>query len=619
MQFSYRRYVLGILFLLFASAFISTPPLFQSKTEQLHESPELVEQNKMEFFSTIDSVLSPYNQSNFERAVLEETARILGLQYMTIDNGSLKIYYRLGTTEEIKYEDRGKVGDNYFYISIQIDEYDGSAWTRETTFHNYPAHIGPILQQWEIGMSWEMEGYTFSIYTANGTHSGTPDPIPYGEALYEAFWNVTNGTTGGSTVPPAPQDIPSEPENLPENLPADLCAGVNCMDNYCKEDGTKFLYNCACSAEDGKCYCEGMVCEEGCDDALGGCIQQQAGDPNDICNGVDCGPDYCLDDQKTRMYNCKCAADDGECYCYNEVCETGCNMATGKCLESMVIQDNDYSNYPDDSGGLLGVLGVIGGVAAGGGVVVGGGYLALKGIQGVLARRAISTGTKAAAEAAEPTLRELLARAEQSADRASRAIDQALKSTELDKQRYRDMLGRTTQQNEEWARTMDRRAEAIEDAEWYVKGVKKGADIGAELVGNVPGVGTAYKYGYNLTTTAIESAAGGDSLGEVVLKTVSKGAETATGDLLFGKVTQLENLAKDTVHKTVIKVIKDTGADKVVMEEAKNEGLNNFMNIVKEVKSRSSFGKIEKRVEGVAKRIDRKAVGRMVKRVLYSK
>ena len=487
-----------------------------------------------------------------------------------------------------------------------------------TTFHSFPATITTFMNIHDVPygkrIEWNMDGLYYSAGFSNVTGNDT-----YMNGLMDLAEALYNAATNKTISPPAPQDIPSEPENLPENLPADLCAGVNCMDNYCNEDGTKFLYNCACSAEDGKCYCEGMVCEEGCDDALGGCIQQQAGDPNDICNGVDCGPDYCLDDQKTRMYNCKCAADDGECYCYNEVCETGCNMATGKCLESMVIQDNDYSNYPDDSGGLLGVLGVIGGVAAGGGVVVGGGYLALKGIQGVLARRAISTGTKAAVEAAEPTLRELLARAEQSADRASRAIDQALKGTELDKQRYRDMLGRTTQQNEEWARTMDRRAEAIEDAEWYVKGVKKGADIGAELVGNVPGVGTAYKYGYNLTTTAIESAAGGDSLGEVVLKTVSKGAETAAGDLLFGEVTQLENLAKDTVHKTVIKVIKDTGADKVVMEGAKNEGLNNFMNIVKEVKSRSSFGNIEKRVEGVAKRIDRKAIGRMVKRVLYSK
>ena len=668
-----KRYLSGILFFFIASAFISPPPLYQSKTEHLDENPELADLCVLDNCAVIGPVLSPSRVSDLERAVLEEAVRILGWQYADYDftstryeANSVGTYFNLQTNQEKTVKDLNT--DNYLFVKLSINENnDPSLYAEGIIFHGYDASLHHFLQDWELSLIWFMEGYRLSVYTSYGSHSGTPDPMPYGEALYQAFWNVANGTTGGSAAPPAPQNPPNDLCASTDCLnnycsddgtkflydcdcdpadgkcycrsdectsgcdagqggclagQADLCSGISCKNNYCSDDGSKYLYDCECDSTDGKCHCRSDECTDGCDDDQGGCMLP----PEGLCAGVDCSPDYCEDDGQTRNYDCKCDPADGICSCYIETCEAGCNMATGKCVESMVIKDssggggeNDYSGNPDDSGGLLDVLGVVGGVAAGGGVIVGGGYLAFKGIQGALARRALSGGAKAAAEAVEPSLSELLARAEQSANRASQAIDQALKGTELDKQRYREMLGRTIQQNEEWARIMDRRAEAIEDAEWYVKGVKKGADISAELIGNVPGVGTAYKYGYNLTTTAIESAAGGDSIGEVVLKTASKGVETATGDLLFGKVTQLESLAKDTVHKTVIKVIKDTGADKIVMEGAKNEGLNNFMNIVKEVKSRSSFGKIEKRVEGVAKRIDRKAIGRMVKRVLYSK
>ena len=505
--------------------------------------------------------------------------------------------------------------------------------TQDTTFHSYPAML--ITSQYngeDIGkyLWWGADERYFMVQISTGN-----PPLPAGwdalmrvaEALYEASLESFGSSL---SVPSEPQNNPSEPEDLPsepDNFPGDLCMAVNCKNNYCSDDGTKFLYDCTCNSEDGKCYCDSTPCAGGCDDALGGCIMQASGDPNDMCGGVDCGPDYCLDDGKTRMYDCKCASDDGECYCYNEVCEAGCNMATGRCVESMVIadqggDDNEYIYY-DNSPDLLDTLGVIGGVAAGGGVLIGGGYFAYKGVQGVLARQALKkTGgaaVKAAAQASDLSISELIANMEESMNRFSNDLDmeeRALKPHELN---YRDIVERNVKSDAQWAKTMSKRAALIEKAEFGVKAIKKGADIGAELVGNVPGVGNVYKYGYNLTTTAVESAAGGDSLGTVVLKTSSKGVETLVGDKLFGKVTNLDKMATDTVRKTVKQVIKDTGAEQIVVEGVKNEGLNNFMNVIKEAKSRSPFGGVEKRVETVANRIDRKGIRRMVKRVLYSR
>ena len=477
------------------------------------------------------------------------------------------------------------------------------------------------LTHYEI--TWEMGGV---FYNALYEHSdpemkGSPDPV-YTAA--EAFYFAAGGNPGsGGAAPPPPEDLPSEPDNFP----GDLCMAVDCNNNYCSDDGTKFLYDCTCNSEDGKCYCDSTPCAGGCDDALGGCIMQASGDPNDMCGGVDCGPDHCLDDGKTRMYDCKCASDDGECYCYNEVCEAGCNMATGRCVESMVIDDpggddNEYIYY-DNSPDLLDTLGVIGGVAAGGGVLIGGGYFAYKGIQGVLARQALKKASgaavKSAAKVSEPSWREMMARAEETANSALNRVDlaeRALKPSEL---HYRNIVERNVKYDAEWAKTMSKRAALIEKAEFGVKAIKKGADISAELIGNVPGVGKAYVYGYNLTTTAVESAAGGDSLGTVVLKTSSKGVETLVGDKLFGNITNLKKMADNTVRKTVKQVVKETGVENIVRESAKNEALNDFMTIAKEAKSRSPFGGVEKRVETVANRIDRKGIRRMVKRVLYSR
>jgi len=414
----------------------------------------------------------------------------------------------------------------------------------------------------------------------------------------------------------------SEPESYPQepgNLPADLCSGVNCKNNYCKADGSKFLYDCACDPEDGKCYCSGIDCPAGCDDALGGCIMQASGDPNeeDLCSGVQCEPDYCLDDQKTRMHDCKCDPADGECYCYSEICQAGCNMATGRCVESMVIDESGSSGgtqypYPDDSPGLLGILGVVGG----GGLAIGGGYLGIKALQGALARRA----AKAAAEsAAEPTLRELLSQAEKSADRAIQAIDQAQKAGQADQQGYKEFLKRRTGYDEHWAQHMNDRAALIEKAEYAVTKIKKGTDVAADLLGNVPGAGDTFKAIYDYSTTAAESIASGDSAGEVILKTTSKFVENKVSGKLFGKLTTMEWLPTRLYKRSIKVACRQVGAKNLIVESTKNELTNSAMNSLKKIKSKTSFGKIEKRVEAVAKRADRKGISRMIKKVLYSK
>ena len=208
---------------------------------------------------------------------------------------------------------------------------------------------------------------------------------------------------------------------------ADLCADANCPDEFCSEDGSEYFYDCYC--DEGDCYCDSVLCDAGCD--VGGCLQAYGGDPqDDICDHVICPEDYCEADGKTRIYDCKCDPADGECGCLVEVCEAGCNAGTGKCEITMVIpadQDDTDSGGSSGGGGYTpsptpegpGLLGVIGGVAAGGGVLAGAGYLGYKAVQAALARQAAKAAAKAAAEAAEPSLSELLGRLEKTTNRAT--------------------------------------------------------------------------------------------------------------------------------------------------------------------------------------------------------
>lgn len=540
-----------------------------------------------------ETILSAFNilgySSEVEWYQSDESTWYGNVGDFMVDNHSLY----LGISTQPNNKTAGK------YNEVKTQEIQiGSQSALLVIYYKEDGDLDFSLIEWKIGNLYYRAEFA-SIWG-----SQTIDPVYIGA---EAFVKAISGTSSSSA--PVPQDIPSEPENFP----GDLCTTVNCKNNYCNDDGTKFLYDCACNANDGKCYCSSISCDNGCDDVLGGCIMQESGDPNNVCAGVDCGPDYCLDDGKTRVHDCKCDPADGGCYCYSEVCEAGCNMATGKCEITMVIYD--------DSSDIGETLGIIGGIAVGGGIAIGGGYFGVKAIQSMLARRAVNQGAKmagkAAAEAAEPSLSELLQKAEHTADNTLNRINKVERALQADEVHYRDIVGRNVKYDAQWAETMSKRAALIEKAEFGVKAIKKGADMGAELVGNVPGVGNVYKYGYNLTTTAVESAAGGDSLGEVVLKTSNKGIETFVGDKLFGSVTHLDKMATDTISKTVKQVIRDTGADKIVIEGVKNEGMNNFMNIIKEVKSRSPFGRIEKKVEAAAKNFDRKAAGKVIKRILH--
>jgi predicted transcriptional regulator len=608
----------GILILVFTPSFTS-PSISQQAVIADHAPQPAFAVSPNQFFGKSEKPDHPQLvDKDFVTSVLEETARIMGWQ---------KPYYRSWDTMAVSVDPQTGIeaydDPNRLSLSFNMepmDEYSPISPDDPhiTSFHGYTAFYGSSLQEWEVSLIWNMEGYHFWVYGSNASHSGqAPNIYPYGEALYQAYWNVVEGKSGQNNAPP--------PE--PGNLPADLCAGVTCRNNYCKEDESKYLYDCACDPTDGKCICRADTCDYGCDEMMGGCIDMQPIDPEVICAQAICPEDYCEDDGQTRVYDCKCDPADGECGCYVEVCELGCNFATGRCVEGMVVPDSPDDMEDSSTGGSgyppspepdgPGLLGVLGGVAAGGGILAGGGYLGVKTIQTLLARRAAKAAAQAAANAAEPSLSELLARAENSANRASKAIDQAIEGTADDVRNYKDFLKRTTKQNEAWAKTMADRAKMIERAEKGVKAIKKGADVTAEILGNVPGTGTVFKYSYNLSTTAAESIASGDSVGTVALKTTSKGLETAVGDKLFGKITVLDNLPKDLSKSTIKTAFKKVGAENIVTEAVKNEGTNNMMNVMKEIKTRSPFGKIEKGIEKAAKKVDRKFIGKTIKKIFY--
>jgi len=211
---------------------------------------------------------------------------------------------------------------------------------KSTTFHSYSANI---LTTYDIkgniiGMTleWQMDGLFYWAGLTQRSSSNYLENVTYcAEALYDA-------ARGGSSSAPAPRDQPSEPQNLPsepQNLPGSLCSGVNCKNNYCKADGSKYLYNCACDPDDGKCYCKADICTAGCDEAQGGCLG--SAQPANLCSGVNCKNNYCKADGSKYLYNCACDPDDGKCYCKADICKAGCDEALGGCR--MV----DASN-PDD-------------------------------------------------------------------------------------------------------------------------------------------------------------------------------------------------------------------------------------------------------------------------------
>ena len=564
-----------------------------------------------------------------------------------------------------------------FIISPKKYEWEYTTSTKtfdSTTFHSYPATIATQMnikeQPFAKLFEWIMGDlyYYASVTYDPGSGPTMDDLVNLADALYNA--------ASGSTTPSKPANVPSDPEiDEPQNNPppGDLCANVTCKNNYCKDDGSKYMHDCQCSPEDGKCICRFDTCEFGCDENMGGCITGEndlcadvtcpddfcsedgseyfhdcycdggncycsstpceagcdaggcLGMQMDICEDVACPEDYCEEDGKTRVYDCKCDPADGECGCLVEVCESGCNAGTGKCEITMVIPA-DQDDTGSSGGGYIppapdgpGLLGVVGGVAAGGGVLAGAGYLGYKAVQAALARQAAKAAAKAAAQAAEPSLSELLARAERSADRVSAAIDDGLKANAIDARNYREFLGRTTAQNEDWAETMARRARNIEWAEKGVRWTKKGADVTAELLGNVPGAGTTFKYTYNLTTTAAESIASGDSVGTVALKTTGKAMETVAGDAMFGKVTLLKNLPTRMSMRTIKIATRQVGPHYLAGEGLKNEVTLETMNWLKAKKSATWFGKVEKGLAKAGKKIDTKFIGKTIKKVLYTK
>lgn len=192
-----------------------------------------------------------------------------------------------------------------------------------TTFHSYPVTITTYMNIYNDpftkNFEWSMNGLFYYASVVFVENISSSDLLYIAEALYSA-------ATG--SAPSAPASPPSDP--APPSPPSGMCADVNCKNNYCKDDGSKFLYDCACDETDGKCYCQSDKCSVGCDAEQGGCLPQASSDGK--CAGVVCNMDYCADDGKTRFYECECSEDDGECYCWTEVCELGCDAALGACV-----------------------------------------------------------------------------------------------------------------------------------------------------------------------------------------------------------------------------------------------------------------------------------------------
>jgi len=220
-------------------------------------------------------------------------------------------------------------------------------------------------------------------------------------------------------------------------------------------------------------------------------------------------------------------------------------------------------------------------------------------------------------------LSELLARAERSADRASQSLDLAQKAAQTDQQAYEDFVRRRTKYDAQWAKTMDKRAEMIERMETGVRTIKKGADAAADLVGNVPGVGTKFKYGYHIVTAGVETAAGGGTVGEVVLSSTRKGIETYVGDKLTADISFLGKIPKDTMQKSVKGIIKNSGVKNLFFETVKNERSNQVMNAANKIRRKTFMGDIDRGLGKIAKKIDRKAIKDFVvdstKKMLYIK
>jgi len=194
---------------------------------------------------------------------------------------------------------------------------------KEFNFHSQKAQLITVSRELyglELHeLQWKMDGLYYSVTFSAIAYEGTPDPLyPAADALYYAA-----GGTGGSSPPPEPDS--------PE--PSDPCAGKTCKNNYCNTDNSEFLFDCECY--NGDCRCRSDFCTSGCDAAQGGCLDKQEG----LCAGVDCGADFCEEDGKTRMHDCKCDPADGFCYCYSEICDNGCDAQTGACIGQVVPAD----------------------------------------------------------------------------------------------------------------------------------------------------------------------------------------------------------------------------------------------------------------------------------------
>ncbi len=156
----------------------------------------------------------------------------------------------------------------------------------------------------------------------------------------------------------------------------DLCAGVVCEDPVCSPDNTQSWSGISCNPDTGLCDQINQIipCAQYCEEDFGICVEDAFAQACAELIASECQP-YC--DGNTRYYAEDCN-DEGCIWSYQECSE---NCYNGRCIST-----SSGGDFED----ILGVLGILGGIAIGGGGLLGGGYFGYKALRTRLGRRKVT-------------------------------------------------------------------------------------------------------------------------------------------------------------------------------------------------------------------------------------
>jgi hypothetical protein len=488
-----------------------------------------------------------------------------------------------------------------YYYGITTPS-DSTIDTQDIPFHGLTAQLISEtrynkVESYEI--QWYENGLFHNAKIMSMNFSGSIEQVnAAADALYYA--------SGGSDGPIAP--IVEEPEELPFPKP-------DCMDRSCEETGCEdgvfytlqagildlesntciinspeiSTFGCGyqggdtefydCDYETNTCaYGFMVVCELGCNETTGRCLQYIEDDPDNIIfppeplDDCDGGCPYAICQGETSYYGSpECR--DGICYYeISEYCPLGCNTSTGYCLKGSVERESDVDQ-------LLLLLGVAGGGSAliGGGLL-GGGLLGLRALRG--GRILLRNPNPAPPIEMDPITKGL----NQTRKRADELLEK-LRATE--RQHLQDNLDHSVKMMESYHRS----AENTETIELLPKAVGWAAGKAADYVGMIP-AGKYFKYGYKFVTKTIEEGIEkgvGSGLLEGLKEVVSDAIGDKIGDLV--KVKDVENIAEFSVKTSVKAALKETGVKTIGKNFIKDKAVGSGIKDVKGLYD-SLFGEI---------------------------